>query len=133
MSSIGFGALLQRGLVVFRLRSALRGDALLDVGLALGGERGAIALVVEVELLARTERGAIVALVLDDLHARSLTRDEDRENGGRARRRLVVEEDGVELRLAALLDREEHGLCADEEVRVARGEHVAVAEDRVGA
>jgi hypothetical protein len=126
------GALLERALVILRLRPALRGDALLDVALPLRRERRALSVVVEVELLAPACRGDVFALVLDHLHARALSGDEEREDRRRPRRRLVVEEHRVELRLARLRDREEHGLRAHEEMRVARGQQVAAPEDGVG-
>src|SRR5262245_45060559 len=119
--------LLKRALVVFGSWSTLRRDPLLDVALALGGERRPLPLVVEVELLTPAGSGRVLRLVLDHLDARPLTRDEDRENGRRSRRRLVIEEDGVELRFAALRDRQENGLRADQEMRIARGEQIAVA------
>ena len=57
--------LCERALVVLGLRAALRGDALHDVALALGGERRALALVVEVELLAPAAARCVFGPVLD--------------------------------------------------------------------
>ena len=93
---------LQRAAVVLGLRPALRGDALLDVALPLGGEGRALPAVVEVDLLAAAHRrraslGAVFSMTL---HARALARDQDREHRRRAGRRLVVEEHRVELGLA---------------------------------
>ena len=123
-------ALLQRPLV---LRGGLAGlDARSDGAAPLCGEHGALAGVVEEQLLTPALKRLISGEVLDDRRARALASDQQGEHRRVAGCALIVEQHRIELRDPAAGDGHEYVLSAHEEVRVALCEEVSITEQGAG-